>query len=145
MTIEERLIKDLGTTSRPELAVWMTKDGTLVNGSHDGIRRDVDHHEISHYYKKSKYDDGGSSTLYIRKFMRRGNIRMGCHEAAYIMELACYKVTKEQLTQIKNIMENAPHGRDHVIGIYNSKTHETTWIDYECYIERIEHYPEIFT
>lgn len=80
MTIEERLVKRYGSTDDPGLAVWLLKDGTLVNGSYGGHQRDVDHHEISDFYHQTgngcaRY---GGDSYYIHKFMRRGNIRWHC-------------------------------------------------------------------
>ena len=88
MTIEQRLLADLGATTIPDFAVWLLKDGTLVNGSHEGYQRDIDHHEIGQYFKHSKYHVPGSSTLYLRKFMRRGNIRISCSDCGLCAEYA---------------------------------------------------------
>ena len=33
MTIEEKALKQYSTTENPRLAVWMLKDGTLLNGT----------------------------------------------------------------------------------------------------------------
>lgn len=86
MKIEDRLVRDLGLTTNPEHAVWLLKDGTLVNGSYEGHQRDVDHHEISSYFKKSKREIGYMPRLYIDKFLRRGNIRWGCSSEALTVE-----------------------------------------------------------
>lgn len=99
MTIEERLIHDLGITPNFNHAVWLLPDGTLINGSHEGRQRDVDHHEIGFYFKKSKYDTGGDSYLYIKKFMNRGNIRWGCDKDNMTIEFT-KKPTEKQIAQI---------------------------------------------
>lgn len=87
MTIEQRLIKDCGLTDNPYFGVWMLKDGSLINGSLGGHQRDLDHREISGYYKPSKFEDPGSAGIYILKFMRRGNIRWSCSEFGFCIEL----------------------------------------------------------
>lgn len=87
MTIEQRLVRDLGTTNDSRLAVWLLRDGTLVNGSVEGRQRDVDHHEIGSYFTPSVRATPGSSAIYISKFERRGNVRWGCSEYGYCAEL----------------------------------------------------------
>lgn len=99
MTIEQLLLKDYGETREPCFATWLLRDGTLINGSIEGRQRDIDHRCISHYYKRSKFEDPGSAYLYILKFMRRGNIRVCCNEFGYGFEF-----TKQpSLQQLKTI------------------------------------------
>lgn len=97
MTLEKKVMKAYGTTQDKNLAVWLLRDGTLVNGSHSGTIRDVDHHEISRFFSRSKFEKPGETYLYIKKFMNRGNIRIGCSMTAH-----CYEFTvppsSEQLT-----------------------------------------------
>lgn len=88
MTIEQRLAHDLGTTRDPHLAVWLLRDGTLVNGSVEGHQRDVDHHEIGSYFNRSNRETPGSSAIYVAKFERRGNVRWGCSPYGYWAELS---------------------------------------------------------
>lgn len=76
MTIEEKALKTWGEASCPEAAIWITRDGTLVNGCMSGYIRDVDHAEIGQFFKTSKYHQPGSAWLYIKKFINRGNVRM---------------------------------------------------------------------
>lgn len=85
MTIEQKALKAWGETSDPAMAIWILKDGTLVNGCMGGCLRDVDHAEIGQFFKPSKFQDPGSNWIYIRKFIRRGNIRMclSTHEAFF--------------------------------------------------------------
>lgn len=85
MTIEQRALKTWGEAREPETAIWILRDGTLVNGCMGGFVRDVDHAEIGQFFKPSKFQDPGSNWIYIRKFIRRGNIRMSMdgHEAAF--------------------------------------------------------------
>lgn len=105
MTIEQRVLKEYGTTWNPVLAVWMLRDGTYVNGSIEGFRRDRDHHEINAFFKSSKRQTPGSNGIYVTKFMNRGNIRVGCSEAGY-----CFEFTKtpsqEQLDRICEEIRN---------------------------------------
>ena len=86
MTIEEKLVQKYGITTNPVLGVWMLRDGRLVNGSYEGHQRDVDHREVSYYYKRSVRASPGSSSIYIQKFMNRGNIRWGCSEFGFCLE-----------------------------------------------------------
>lgn len=88
MTIEERLLKAYGKTDNPMLAVWLLRDGTLINGSYSGQVRERDHSEINEFYKPSVRQKDGSSFIYIQKFMRRGNIRVGCSDVAGVMQYA---------------------------------------------------------
>lgn len=87
MTIEQKMLKAWGEAADPALAIWILKDGTLVNGCMDpyGCRRDVDHSEMNQFYKRSKFEDPGSSYIYLLKTIRRGNIRMSMdgHAAAF--------------------------------------------------------------
>lgn len=132
MTIEEKAIHAWGVTEIPELAVWMTKDGTMINGSYEGWQRDIDHREVSQFYSKSKFVTPGSAAIYLYKFMRRGNIRMGCSEYGYCMESAG-KPTPAQLGTLAKILEKAErngietgiritdghgNGKMHDLGIY---------------------------
>ncbi len=87
MTIEERLKKKYGVTNNMHLAVWLLPNGDLINGSHDGIRRTVDHSEISEFFAPSKRQTPGSSYIYIEKFMRRGNIRIALSDLVLAFEL----------------------------------------------------------
>lgn len=101
MTIEERAIQDWGITENPELGVWMLRDGRLLNGSYEGHQRDVDHSEISQYFKHSAHQEPGSSLIYIHKFMRRGNLRWHCNECGYGFD---YTITPST-DQIRNIFK----------------------------------------
>lgn len=87
MTIEQRLVRDYGVTDDPALAVWLLRDGTLVNGSHEGHQRDVDHREINAYFKPSVRARPAEGDLYIAKFERRGNVRWHLNEFGMCLEL----------------------------------------------------------
>lgn len=98
MKIEERLVCKMGLTNNPIMGLWLLTDGTLINGSFEGHQRDVDHRDIGEYFKKSK-EDRTSGSLYMDKFMRRGNIRWGCSD--YGLTIEFHKTpTGEQLDKI---------------------------------------------
>lgn len=88
MTIEERALKTWGEAACPEAAIWVTRDGALVNGCMSGYVRDVDHAEIGQFFKTSKRHQPGSAWLYIRKFISRGNIRMSFSSCEAYFELS---------------------------------------------------------
>lgn len=90
MTIEQRAAARYGLTDEPELAAWLLQSGELLNGTYCGLRRDVDHCEISQFFKRSVYQDPGSAYIYVKKFLRRGNIRVVCSGSSYGLE---YTVT----------------------------------------------------
>lgn len=99
MTIEQRLLRDCGTTEEPCLAVWLLPDGEWVNGSCEGFQRDQDHHEIGAYFRPSVRQEPGSTYIYIRKFMRRGNIRVSCAQGFCRAEMLV-PPTRSQVVQV---------------------------------------------
>lgn len=121
MTIEERLLRDQGTTEDPHLAIWLLKDGTLVNGSIEGRQRDVDHHEIGQYFKKSKFQEPGSSLIYIKKFERRGNVRWGCSETGYWAELRATPTQEQFNTIVKHFTDAARNRIDNCVVIFTRR------------------------
>lgn len=130
MTIEKRLVHDLGVTTNPEHAVWLLTDGTLVNGSHEGRQRDVDHHEIGSYFKKSKKETGYDPYLYMAKFMRRGNIRWGCSETGLAVEFIKMP-TRHQLDVMLELARNMPQ---------SAFKHGPEWHDFDWLMKYIRHY-----
>lgn len=70
-SVETSLLRQYGQTDNFGLAVWLLRDGTLVNGSFEGNQRDLDHRHIADFYPGLDPVDA------ICKFMRRGNVRMG--------------------------------------------------------------------
>lgn len=102
MTIEQRLIAKCGLTNDFYLSLWMLKNGQLVNGSYEGHQRDIDHHEIGEFFKPSKRQTPGSSYIYIRKFMNRGNIRMGCSPCGCCVEFTKIP-TQEQFNMLQRL------------------------------------------
>lgn len=142
MTIEQRLVKDYGTTDNPTLAVWMLRDGTYVNGSIEGYQRDVDHHEIHSYYKMPK-DQMVFGGRYVYKFMRRGNIRVGCSDFGWCYELAVMP-SKEQITQLcKAIFTARTFGTKANFGRNPRNVEKTIWetdTDFISYLNRYSDY-----
>lgn len=88
MTIEEKAIRAWGETNDPCAAIWITRDGRLINGCMSGHLRDVDHASIGEFFKTSKFHQPGSAWLYIKKFINRGNIRMYLSDRTAYFELA---------------------------------------------------------
>ena len=80
-SIEARAKKVFGTCDYFPHATWLLKDGTLLNGSCEGKQRDVDHAEIGDFYEKAQGAEA------VKKFIRRGNVRVMCDQNAYIFQL----------------------------------------------------------
>lgn len=143
MTIEERLLKDCGVTEGPQFAVWMLRDGIYVNGTLEGFQRDIDHHEISGYYKRSKRIAPGSYTGYVYKFMRRGNIRVGCSDAGWCFELAV-KPSRDQADALYHaILDAKYYGTQACFGRNTRSSYKTIWesdIDFIRYLNRYTDY-----
>lgn len=76
-----------GRTAVPEFGVWLLRGGILLNGSHEGHQRDVDHAEIKQFYKVPRADWYGNTVKYIRKFMRRGNVRWSVSECGACVDM----------------------------------------------------------
>lgn len=94
MKLEDRLVQKYGLTDDPILALWILRDGRVVNGSHEGKQRDIDHRDIGELFKPSVFEQRakktgpyGSGTVYMDKFMRRGNIRCGGSECGFCAEI----------------------------------------------------------
>lgn len=132
-SIENRLLKAYGTTTRIECAVWMLLDGTLVNGSYEGFQRDVDHHEISQFYKPSTLEKQ-SSMIYVQKFMRRGNIRVGCSKSGYCFQMAI----PPSMGQFKNLIQAAKEAAEQNIEAcfsrYSPVAGQYVWEEYETWL-----------
>ena len=143
MTIEQRLIKDYGTTDGPALAVWMLRDGTYINGTIEGFQRDVDHHEISQYFKRSKHIAPGSYTGYVYKFMRRGNIRIGCSDSGWCFEMATVPLRKQANELYQAIIDAKRCGTKACFGRNPRTRSATIWesdIDFIKYLNRYTDY-----
>ena len=105
MTIEQRLAITRGFTDNPYLADWLLPDGHMTNGSYEGRQRDIDHAEISGFFKHSKNQEPGNVKIYIRKFMRRGNIRMGASTWGFCFEFDRTPNEAQLKTLIPNILD----------------------------------------
>lgn len=141
MTIEERAVKAWGLTNDPCCCIYMLKDGTMLNGSYEGFQRDRDHREIGQFYKHSKKEQPGDASLYIYKFMRRGNLRVGCHETGYVIELLTTP-TKEQISTMIELYDIAKaYGIEFAIGIVNRKhVFELRFVHLYGYIKHLLRY-----
>lgn len=146
MTIEERAEKAWGLTNNPVCAIYMLKNGNLLNGSFEGRQRDRDHREIGYFYKQSTRQQPGDSSIYIYKFMRRGNLRVGCHETGFIIELLTTP-TEEQLIKLQDMWNIAGHHSiPFHIGVvnrkYNFKVNFLSFHEYIAYMIRHNIYSE---
>ena len=88
--IEERAKKYYGTTDVFEFAGYILHDGIMLNFSHEGRQRDVDHRDIGEFFKKAQGVEA------MVKFMKRGNIRCMCDLQGYRFEFIV-PPTKEQV------------------------------------------------
>lgn len=106
-TIEEKAIQAWGTTNVPKFCTYLLINGEMLNGSYEGYRRDIDHREINEFMpvvNKKEYEY--SSTHYIYRFMKRGNIRMNCNEDSICFEF--WKIpTREQWRTLQWIIKEA--------------------------------------
>lgn len=144
MTIEERAIKLFGITDNPTLALYMTKEGILINGSYEGYQRDRDHRDISQFFKRSKREQLGASGIYIYKFMNRGNIRMGCSSVGFIMNILTTP-TEEQLLKLLKLSSIADRYQiEFGIGVVNRKNfNKVRYMSMYEYIEYLIRYQAI--
>ena len=106
-TIEERATQAWGTTNVPQFCTYLLTNGEMLNGSYEGYRRDIDHREINEFMpvvNKKEYEY--SSTPYVHRFMKRGNIRMNCNDNSICLEF--WKIpTREQWRTLQWIFEEA--------------------------------------
>lgn len=144
MTIEQRLIKELGTTDDPVFAVWLLRDGTYVNGTIEGHQRDIDHHEISAFYRPSKRQQPGVWGLYVYKFMNRGNIRVGCSDMGWCFEMT-KKPSREQADQLyRAIMDARECGTKACFGRKGSSRTNPAWEDEFRFLEYLNRYTDYY-
>lgn len=144
MTIEQRLVKELGTTDSPLMAVWLLWDDTYVNGTVEGWQRDIDHHEISKFYKPSKRQTPGSWGLYVYKFMNRGNIRVGCSEAGWCFEMS-RKPSRVQADRLyRAIMDAREHGTKACFGRQGKPHANPIWRDEFGFLEYLNRYTDYY-
>lgn len=82
-TIEARAMRLWGVTNDPARGIWILRDGRMLDGCQGGYVRDVDHSEIGQFFTRSKFHTPGSNWLYMKKFIKRGNIRMSMEGEPY--------------------------------------------------------------
>lgn len=112
----------------------MLKDGTLVNGSYEGFQRDIDHHEINQFYHISKKASPGTGYIYIKKFMNRGNIRVGCSSHGYTFEMRV-PPTKQQFKRLVMYANEANNrGIEICFGRHSKNTPNIIWEDYDTWL-----------
>ena len=139
MTIEQRLLRDYGETDVPELATWMLADGTMINGTVEGRQRDVDHRCISEYFKRSKFENPGSAGIYLRKFMRRGNIRLCCSDCGYCVELRATPTLK-QLWKLRKIMNAATRNGIETMVEWRTRNNSRKCASWPGYLDHLARY-----
>ncbi len=142
MTIEQKAVKAYGLTDFPQLALWLLKDGSYINGTIEGYQRDIDHHEISSFFKRSVRQEPGSNGIYVYKFMNRGNIRVGCSESGW-----CYEFTRIPTKNQIDMMFNAIiEAKNHMTKAYfgrNPKTsYKTIWENGCAFLRYINRYTD---
>ena len=97
MKIEERAKKYYGTTEIFGIAAYMLQDGTMLDFSEGTGAFRQDHANICMFFKG---DGTQGYTRYIRKFMRRGNIRLSPECKGFEFTVI---PTKEQYLSLKNL------------------------------------------
>lgn len=97
MKIEERAKKYYGTTEIFDIAAYMLQDGTMLDFSEGTGAFRQDHANIGMFFKG---DGTQGYTRYIRKFMRRGNIRLSPECKGFEFTVI---PTKEQYLSLKNL------------------------------------------
>lgn len=74
--IERKAIIMFGTTPVHNLAGYITRHGHMLNFSHEGHQRDIDHREVDELFEDEEIENKpGSNTAALVKFMNLGNIR----------------------------------------------------------------------
>lgn len=143
-SIEAKAMRTWGTTNLPELCVWLTKEGAMINGSYEGNQRDRDHREIAGFYKRSKFESPGSSWVYIKKFMKRGNIRVGCSKCGYYLEI--WGTPTEAQLYIINLFHEAASEENIEFGIGKRDTKDfskVTMYDFYGYLHFLKRYTRL--
>lgn len=134
-TIEERAKAEWGTTQVPQLAIYMLPDGDMLNGSFEGFRRDRDHREINEFMpilNNGKLYDG---MPYIRRFMKRGNIRIHCDKES--VNLQFWKTpTRDQWISLRTILKECEELNMRIyIEKYYPLKRSITFFDKETFVE----------
>ena len=74
--MEAKAIQHFGLTENHEHAGYITRNGSMLNFSHEGYQRDMDHRDINEIFEDDEIErDIGSNTAYMIQFMNLGNIR----------------------------------------------------------------------
>ena len=105
-TIEERAIKEWGTTEVPQFAIYMLKNGEMLNRSYEGFQRDRDHREINEFMPCVKNGKHYEGYPYIFRFLNRGNIRMNCNRDSINIQF-WHIPSYEQWQTLKWILKDA--------------------------------------
>lgn len=140
MTIEEKAIHDYGITNHPEFAGYMLTDGRMLNFSYEMNQRDQDHRNIGFYFKKSKYESPGDNSIYMYKFMKRGNIRVKCNDKYYGFEYVKLP-TYEQMLELKTHAQYAYKNHiDFCIETYTKRRKHLVFHTFHEFCNHIEQY-----
>lgn len=75
MTIEQRAIKEYGTTDSAYAAGYILPEGQMLDFSEGGGGRTQDHRNVCQFFRYDPTEYAATSKQMI-KFMRRGNIRV---------------------------------------------------------------------
>ena len=73
--MEQKAIQHFGTTLNHKHAGYITRSGFMLNFSHEGYQRDMDHRDINEIFDEPIESDKGTNTTYMIAFMNLGNIR----------------------------------------------------------------------
>lgn len=73
--IERKAIDTYGWTTRADHCGYITRSGIMLNFSHEGYQRDMDHREVNELFDDLVEPDIGGNTAGLIRFMNLGNIR----------------------------------------------------------------------
>ncbi len=134
-TIEQRAKEEWGTTEVPQFAIYMLTDGEMLNGSFGGFQRDRDHREINEFMPKLSNGKPYEGMPYIRRFMKRGNIRMHCNRDS--INLQFWKTpTREQWISLRELLKECEElGMRVYIEKYYPYKRSITFYDKKSFLE----------
>ena len=108
-TIEERAISEWGITNVPQFAIYMLKNGEMINGSYEGFQRDRDHREINEFMPCVK-NVIGSYIKYTYDFLHQYYIQFDSNPFFEPMGYIEYYTHKHRmstgLTELPHIWDN---------------------------------------
>ena len=139
MTIEQKMLRQYGETDVAVFAQWMLSDGTMINGTVEGYQRDIDHRCVSEHFKRSKREDAGSASIYVKKFMNRGNIRMTCNQFGYCIEMRKMP-TVQQFRRLREIMKEAEQMGLETYVEWHPRKSGRRHTDWDGFIEHLRRY-----